>query len=45
VLVTKSAFTYARKNILSGGPKNKNAHLQQANASVCGQKISLDPLS
>jgi hypothetical protein len=23
----------------------KNAHLQQANASVCGQKISLDPLS
>jgi hypothetical protein len=23
----------------------KNAHLQQANASVCGRKISLDPLS
>jgi hypothetical protein len=23
----------------------KNAHLRQANASVCGQKISLDPLS
>jgi hypothetical protein len=38
VLVTKSAFTYTQKNVHSGGPRDKNAHLQQANASVCGRK-------
>jgi hypothetical protein len=27
VLVKKSAFTYNRKNIQSGGPRDKNAHL------------------
>jgi hypothetical protein len=45
VLVTKSAFTYTRKNVHSGGPRKKNAHLPRADASVCGRKTSLDPFS
>jgi hypothetical protein len=32
VLLTKSVFTYARKNIHPGGPRNKNSHLQKANS-------------
>jgi hypothetical protein len=37
-------YVHPKKNH-SGGPRNKNAHLQQANASVCGRKVSLDPFS
>jgi hypothetical protein len=36
VLVTKSAFTYTRKVFTPVVQGIKNAHLQQANASVCG---------
>jgi hypothetical protein len=45
ILVTKSAFTYARKIFTPAVQGIKNAHLQQAHASVFGRKISLDPLS
>jgi hypothetical protein len=46
VLATKSAFTYTRKKKITPAVHGiKNAHLQQADASVCGWKISMDPFS
>jgi len=44
--LSRSPLSRTRENIFTPAVRGiKNAHLQQANASVCGQKISLDPLS
>jgi hypothetical protein len=43
---SRSPLSRTRKNIFTTAVQVlKNAGLQQANASVCGRKISLDPLS
>jgi hypothetical protein len=43
---SRSPLSRTCENIFTPAVRGiKNAHLQQANASVCGQKISLDPLS
>ena len=46
VYSSRSPLSRTREKIFTPAVQGiKNAHLQQANASVCGWKISLDPLS